>query len=67
MVLRYAPQVPIGVVPGDERNMKVTGPVDVQLVEQLLLAGSDGDLTGPGRTVHGSAAGPGGPGAAPGG
>jgi 2-C-methyl-D-erythritol 4-phosphate cytidylyltransferase len=46
VVLRYAPQVPIGVVPGDERNMKVTGPVDVQLVEQLLLAGSDGDVTG---------------------
>jgi 2-C-methyl-D-erythritol 4-phosphate cytidylyltransferase len=67
VVLRYAPHVPIGVVPGDERNMKVTGPVDVQLVEQLLLAGSDRDLTGPGRTVHGSAAEPGGPGVAPGG
>jgi 2-C-methyl-D-erythritol 4-phosphate cytidylyltransferase len=46
VVLRYAPQVAIGVVPGDERNMKVTGPVDVQLVEQLLLTGGSDDGTG---------------------
>jgi ribitol-5-phosphate 2-dehydrogenase (NADP+) / D-ribitol-5-phosphate cytidylyltransferase len=50
VVLRYSPEVPIGVVPGDERNMKVTGPVDVHLVEQLLLAAVSGDVTDRGRT-----------------
>jgi 2-C-methyl-D-erythritol 4-phosphate cytidylyltransferase len=57
VVLRHLPDVPVGVVPGDERNLKVTGPVDVRLVEQLLLAGGvvggvgqAGDLTDRGRT-----------------
>jgi ribitol-5-phosphate 2-dehydrogenase (NADP+) / D-ribitol-5-phosphate cytidylyltransferase len=50
VVLRYAPDVPIGVVPGDERNMKVTGPVDVHLVEQLLLSTRDGGVTDRGST-----------------
>jgi 2-C-methyl-D-erythritol 4-phosphate cytidylyltransferase len=36
VVLRYLPEVPILVVPGDERNLKVTGPTDVHLAEQLL-------------------------------
>jgi 2-C-methyl-D-erythritol 4-phosphate cytidylyltransferase len=48
VVLHHSPEVPIGVVPGDERNLKVTGPVDVQLVEQLLRsrdAGDAGDVT----------------------
>jgi ribitol-5-phosphate 2-dehydrogenase (NADP+) / D-ribitol-5-phosphate cytidylyltransferase len=39
VVLRYAPEVPVRVVPGDERNMKVTGPVDVRLAEELLARG----------------------------
>jgi ribitol-5-phosphate 2-dehydrogenase (NADP+) / D-ribitol-5-phosphate cytidylyltransferase len=36
VVLRYLPEVPILVVVGDERNLKVTGPTDVHLAEQLL-------------------------------
>jgi 2-C-methyl-D-erythritol 4-phosphate cytidylyltransferase len=36
VVLRYLPDVPVVVVPGDERNMKITDPVDVQLAETLL-------------------------------
>ena len=50
VVLRYVPEVPIGVVPGDERNMKVTGPVDVHLVEQLLLSNRADEVTDRGRT-----------------
>ncbi|HET7357299.1 MAG TPA: bifunctional cytidylyltransferase/SDR family oxidoreductase [Nocardioidaceae bacterium] len=36
VVLRYLPDVPIGVVHGDERNMKVTDPIDVYLVDKLF-------------------------------
>lgn len=36
VVLRYLPDVPIYIVPGSERNMKVTHPVDVYLAEKLL-------------------------------
>ncbi|WP_433499806.1 SDR family oxidoreductase [Sphaerimonospora sp. CA-214678] len=40
VVLRYLPDVPIHIVPGDERNMKVTHPVDVFIAEGLSrLAG----------------------------
>lgn len=49
VVLRHAPEVPIGVVPGDERNLKVTGPVDIRLVEQLLLPGGVDRPGGAGR------------------
>ena len=42
VVLRYLPEVPIYVVRGDERNMKVTEPIDVYLADKLFqLAGSD--------------------------
>jgi 2-C-methyl-D-erythritol 4-phosphate cytidylyltransferase len=42
VVLRYLPEVPIYVVHGDERNMKVTEPIDVYLADKLFqLAGSD--------------------------
>jgi ribitol-5-phosphate 2-dehydrogenase (NADP+) / D-ribitol-5-phosphate cytidylyltransferase len=50
VVLRYAPEVPIAVVPGDERNMKVTGPVDVHLVEQLLLSTPSDEVSDRGRS-----------------
>ena len=41
VVLRYLPGVPIWVVPGDERNMKVTDPIDVYLADKLFqLTGS---------------------------
>ncbi|MEU4404576.1 bifunctional cytidylyltransferase/SDR family oxidoreductase [Streptosporangium sp. NPDC023963] len=42
VVLRYLPDVPIHVVPGSERNMKVTHPVDLFIADKLLrLAASD--------------------------
>ncbi len=36
VVLRYLPDVPITVVTGDERNMKVTEPIDVYLADKLF-------------------------------
>ncbi|WP_121251078.1 2-C-methyl-D-erythritol 4-phosphate cytidylyltransferase [Nocardioides ferulae] len=42
VVLRYLPEVPIWVVPGDERNMKVTEPIDLYLADKLFqLTGRD--------------------------
>ena len=51
VVLRYLPDVPIAVVAGHERNMKVTEPIDVYIADKLFqltsadrpLALSDGD------------------------
>ena len=36
VVLRYLPDVPIVVVRGEDRNMKVTEPIDVYLVDRLF-------------------------------
>lgn len=36
VVLRYLPDVPIWVVRGEERNMKVTDPIDVYLADKLF-------------------------------
>ncbi|MFF2029698.1 SDR family NAD(P)-dependent oxidoreductase [Arthrobacter sp. NPDC058192] len=36
VVLRYLPDVPIAVVLGDERNMKITQPIDVYLADKLF-------------------------------
>lgn len=36
VVLRYLPDVPIHIVPGDERNMKITHPADVLIADALL-------------------------------
>ncbi len=36
VVLRYLPEVPIAVVPGHERNMKVTEPIDVYIADKLF-------------------------------
>lgn len=36
VVLRYLPDVPIVVVPGDDRNMKITEPIDVYLADRLF-------------------------------
>jgi ribitol-5-phosphate 2-dehydrogenase (NADP+) / D-ribitol-5-phosphate cytidylyltransferase len=36
VVLRYRPDVPIWVVSGEERNMKVTDPIDVFLADKLF-------------------------------
>ena len=46
VVLRYLPEVPVAVVPGSERNIKVTYPDDLSVAEALLAAGQ---LTGDGR------------------
>ncbi|WP_228975182.1 bifunctional cytidylyltransferase/SDR family oxidoreductase [Streptomyces sp. DH12] len=40
VVLRYLPDVPIHVVPGDEYNMKVTQPVDVFIADKLFQLAS---------------------------
>jgi 2-C-methyl-D-erythritol 4-phosphate cytidylyltransferase len=56
VVLRYLPDVPVAVVPGSERNIKVTYPDDLCVAEALLDAdqvGADpsaaGGLNGDGR------------------
>ena len=36
VVLRYLPEVDIAVVPGHERNMKVTEPIDVYIADKLF-------------------------------
>jgi len=36
VVLRYRPDVPIWVVAGEERNLKVTDPIDVYLADKLF-------------------------------
>jgi 2-C-methyl-D-erythritol 4-phosphate cytidylyltransferase len=36
VVLRYLPEVPIWVVAGEERNMKVTEPIDVYIADKLF-------------------------------
>jgi 2-C-methyl-D-erythritol 4-phosphate cytidylyltransferase len=36
VVLRYCPDVPIWVVEGDERNMKITDPIDIYLADKLF-------------------------------
>ena len=36
VVLRYLPDVPVAVVPGHERNMKVTEPIDVYIADKLF-------------------------------
>jgi len=38
VVMRYLPDQPVVVVPGDERNLKVTTPVDLEVVAALLAA-----------------------------
>ncbi|WP_245898859.1 bifunctional cytidylyltransferase/SDR family oxidoreductase [Nonomuraea indica] len=55
VVLRYLPDVPIHLVAGSERNMKVTHPVDLEIAERLFqlpaapVAAAPGSLEG--RTV----------------
>jgi 2-C-methyl-D-erythritol 4-phosphate cytidylyltransferase len=41
VVLRYLPEVPIYVVPGDEQNMKVTYPIDLFIADKLFQLGSN--------------------------
>lgn len=46
VVLRYLPEVPIVLVPGSERNMKVTHPIDLSIAEQLLRLAVAGEPAG---------------------
>ena len=47
VVLRYLPDVPILVVPGDESNIKITHPIDVHLADKLFqLRHQQADATG---------------------
>jgi 2-C-methyl-D-erythritol 4-phosphate cytidylyltransferase len=46
VVLRYAPEVPIAVVRGEDRNMKVTEPIDVYIADKLFQLDSH-DTPGP--------------------
>lgn len=41
VVLRYLPDVPIWVVAGEERNMKVTDPIDVFIADKLFQLTAD--------------------------
>jgi len=51
VVLRYYPEAPIVVVHGDERNMKVTEPIDVYLADKLFQLTSN-DLPAPGSDAE---------------
>jgi ribitol-5-phosphate 2-dehydrogenase (NADP+) / D-ribitol-5-phosphate cytidylyltransferase len=48
VVLRYLPDVPVAVVPGTERNMKITYPGDLRVAEALLAAAEPGPPAGAG-------------------
>ena len=41
VVLRYCPDVPVVVVDGEERNLKITEPLDLLVAEQLLRLDDD--------------------------
>ena len=41
VVLRYLPGTAVHIVPGSERNMKVTYPQDLAVAEALLARGDD--------------------------
>jgi len=41
-VLRYLPEVPVRLVPGSERNIKITYPIDLHIAETLLKAHDHG-------------------------
>jgi 2-C-methyl-D-erythritol 4-phosphate cytidylyltransferase len=43
VVLRYLPDVPVGAVPGSERNLKITYAADLAIAEALLPPPSEGD------------------------
>jgi 2-C-methyl-D-erythritol 4-phosphate cytidylyltransferase len=38
VVLRYLPDVPVAVVPGSERNIKITYPHDLSMAEVLITS-----------------------------
>ncbi len=36
VILKYLPEIPIGVIPGDPQNMKITEPTDLLILEKFL-------------------------------
>jgi 2-C-methyl-D-erythritol 4-phosphate cytidylyltransferase len=46
VVLRYLPEVKVHIVPGSERNIKITYPQDLAVAELLLLLARGGDPPG---------------------
>jgi 2-C-methyl-D-erythritol 4-phosphate cytidylyltransferase len=52
VVLKYLPDVPIYVVPGDEYNMKVTQPVDVFIADKLFQLASQTAPEQPGHATY---------------
>jgi len=42
IVLRYLPEIPVRIVPGSERNIKITYPSDLDVAETLLKAAGAG-------------------------
>ena len=55
VVLRYLPEVPIAVVAGHERNMKVTEPIDVYIADKLFqLTSADRPTAADRRGVPGA-------------
>jgi 2-C-methyl-D-erythritol 4-phosphate cytidylyltransferase len=54
VVLRYVPEEPIWVVAGEERNMKVTEPIDVYIADKLFqLTSSSGQESHPDGSLEG--------------
>ncbi|MBA2897286.1 bifunctional cytidylyltransferase/SDR family oxidoreductase [Nonomuraea soli] len=51
VVLRYLPDVPIYIVPGSERNLKITYPVDIDIADKLFRLGA-ATVPAPGPDVH---------------
>jgi len=45
VVMRYLPGVPVHIVPGSERNIKVTYPQDLAVAEALLNSGLTAELS----------------------
>ena len=45
VVMRYLPDVPVHIVPGSERNIKVTYPQDLAVAEALLKSGLNSGLS----------------------
>jgi 2-C-methyl-D-erythritol 4-phosphate cytidylyltransferase len=45
VVMRYLPDVPVHIVPGNERNIKVTYPQDLAVAEALLSSGLSSGLS----------------------
>jgi ribitol-5-phosphate 2-dehydrogenase (NADP+) / D-ribitol-5-phosphate cytidylyltransferase len=49
IVLRYLPEIPVRIVPGSERNIKITYPSDLQIAEALLKTAGERPGSVPGQ------------------